>query len=166
MGRPTKLTPELTDKLCKLLAKGRPLIASCESVGIDDSTFRKWRSGWRKGEADKTGFFTRIARARAEGQLKLLDTALSGDPKGVSNGRSRCAQWALERTFANQYAPRLNVKLEEGLELILDDVERVCSSKDCGCYEEILAAISAREAGEPEAEAGSAEEDSGEAATD
>jgi transposase-like protein len=146
-GRPSKLTPELTEALCELLRQGKPLNASCEKVGIDDSTFRKWRAELKRGTADdaKVEFFTQVARARAEGQLALLDTALGGDEKGESNGPARCAQWALERLFPAQYAPRLNVKLEEGLELLLEDVERVCSSKDCGCYEAILTAVAARQ---------------------
>lgn len=157
-GRPSKLTEDLTEALCGLLSEGKPLIASCESVGIDSSTFRKWRSEMRRGDAAKVVFFTRIARARAEGQLKLLDLALAGDDKGVSNGPAKCAQWALERIFAAQYAPRLNVKLEEGLESLLEDVERVCSSKDCGCYEAILAAVAARQDGGAEAGGDSLEE--------
>lgn len=146
-GRPSKLTHELTEALCALLREGKPLLASCEKVGIDSSTFRKWRGDLRRGDTSKAVFFTAVARARAEGQLALLDTALAGDEKGASNGPAKCAQWALERLFPEQFAPRLNVKLEEGLEALLNDVERVCSSKDCGCYEAILAAVAARQDG-------------------
>lgn len=146
-GRPTKLTEELMEELCGLLAQGKPIKPSCELVGIDDSTFRKWRIAGRNGDPDMQEFFTRVARARAEGELNLWGVAVAGDGPGTSNGPAKCAQWLLERTFGTRYAARLNVKLEEGLEVLLGDVERICGSKDCGCFEAILAALAARQDG-------------------
>jgi hypothetical protein len=152
MARPTKLTAELQAEVVSQVSAGKPLEAVCESVGIDDSTIRKWRGLLQRGEAsdDVVAFFTALTRARAVGQLTLLDRVLAGDQKGESNGKAKGAQWLLERLWPNKYAPRLNVKLEEGLEVLLNDVERVCGSKDCGCYEAILARLAAREAGEGE----------------
>jgi hypothetical protein len=147
-GRPSKFTPELASELCKLLAEGKPIKPSCEMVGIDDTTFRKWRADAKNGDADKAEFFAQVARARAEGELLLWGIASSGDGPGTSNGPAKCAQWLLERTFGSRYAARLNVKLEEGLEVLLADVERVCGSKDCGCFEAILAALTARQDGD------------------
>lgn len=158
-GRPTKLTPELEAALLGLLAEGKPIEPSCRKVGIDDSTFRKWRALARGGDEALARFFTEVARARAEGELALWDIAKAGDTEGASNGQARCAQWLLERTFGQRYAQRLNVKLEEGLEVLLADVERVCGAKDCGCFEAILSKLAARRDGEGEAPG----EESGEA---
>jgi hypothetical protein len=152
VGRPTKLTPELVKELCDLLAEGKPIQPSCEKVGIDDSTFRLWRKQAREGKSEAlVEFFAAVTRARAEGELYLWGIAASGDAQGYSNGQAKCAQWLLERTFSNRYSQRLNVKLEEGLEVLLADVERVCGSKDCGCFEAILASLVARRDGESEA---------------
>jgi hypothetical protein len=150
-GQPTKLTPELQVELLGLLSEGKPIEPSCRKVGIDDSTFRLWRSKARQGDPALQEFFALVARARAEGELSLWDIAKAGDVEGSSNGQARCAQWLLERTFGNRYAQRLNVKLEEGLEVLLADVERVCGAKDCGCFEAILTALAARRDGESEA---------------
>lgn len=147
-GRPTKLTEELAEELCKLLSEGKPIKPSCELVGIDVSTFNKWRALAKRGDERYSEFFAMVARARAEGELHLLGIATSGDGPGTSNGPAKCAQWVLERSFGARYQPRVNVKVEEGLALLMADVERVCGGKNCGCYEEILTAIAAREDGE------------------
>lgn len=150
-GRPSKLTPELTAELIGLLSEGKPIEPSCRKVGIDDTTFRLWRSKARQGEERYQEFFALVTRARAEGELGLWDIAKAGDLEGSANGQAKCAQWLLERTFGNRYAQRLNVKLEEGLETLLADVERVCGAKDCGCFEAILTTLAARRDGDGEA---------------
>lgn len=156
-GRPRKLTPELQEQICDLVRRGKPIDVVCGAAGIDESTISKWRKELRDPETDPEiaaqleEFFKSVARAGFEGQLLLLDRIDVGDEKGVSNGPAKNAQWLLERIWPTKYAPRLNVKLEEGLDLLLQDVESVCSGKDCGCYEGILAQLAAREAGIAEA---------------
>jgi hypothetical protein len=165
-GRPTKLTTEVRKDLIARLAEGAPISACCAVVGIDDSTFRKWRTLARNGDAAMAEFFTEVARARAEGELKLWGIATAGDPMATSNGPAKCAQWALERQFGTKYAPRVSVKVEEELETLLDVVERICESKDCGCYEAVLEAVAARARGEevggPEGSPGSSPQSEGE----
>lgn len=146
-GRPSKLTDELEAELLGLLSEGKPIEPSCRKVGIDDTTFRLWRSKARKGEERYQEFFAAVTRARAEGELALWDIAKKGDDQGASNGTARCAQWLLERTFGERYAQRLNVKLEEGLESLLEVVDGICAAKDCGCHEAILTALAARRDG-------------------
>lgn len=158
-GRPSKLTPELQAELCGLLQEGKPIQPSCQKVGITDQVYRLWRSKARQGDERYQEFFAAVTRARAEGELALWDTAKAGDEQGSSNGSARCAQWLLERTFGERYAQRLNVKLEEGLESLLEVVDGVCAAKDCGCHEAILTALAARRDGGGEI----AGEESGEA---
>lgn len=142
-GRPSKLTPELQAAIVASVSEGKPLVATCEAEGLDDSTIRKWRGQVLRGQAEPqvVEFITALTRARAVGQLVLIDRVLAGDGQGESNGRAKGAQWLLERLWPNTYAPRLNVKLEEGMEILVGKVERVCGAKDCGCYDEILAAL-------------------------
>lgn len=138
-GRPTKLTPALRKQLVRMLEDGNPISASCASLGIDETTFRKWRARARsEDDPELAKFFVDIARARARGELKLYKRALRGDGAGRSNGPARCAQWALERQFGNKYAPRVNLKVEEELETFLDVAERVLPGEH---YEALLEAI-------------------------
>jgi len=151
-GRPSKLTPELKGELLTLLAAGKPMKACCAKVGIDEETFRLWRLRARNGEPAMVEFFGLVAHARAEGELHLWDIAKEGEGQDARN-----AQWILERTRGDTYAPRLNVKLQEGLEELLGHVERVCGAKDCGCFGQILAALNPGGDSSDEAAAASSE---------
>lgn len=42
IGRPSKFSPELCEKLCELLAKGLTVEQACAHLGISDRTFRRW----------------------------------------------------------------------------------------------------------------------------
>lgn len=48
----SKLTPELSDKLCEALAKGYSIPAACSVVGIVVQTYYNW---YNKGETAKSG---------------------------------------------------------------------------------------------------------------
>ena len=42
-GRPSKLTPEITEALCEALRTGLTYEDACLSTGIGVETFRRWR---------------------------------------------------------------------------------------------------------------------------
>jgi hypothetical protein len=151
-GRPSKFTPEIKDELLRLIEDGTPIRTSCAIVGINTSTYQTWKGIAGKDElSDEHAFFIDIARARAIGEKRLLDLARQGDGRQWSEGPSKSAKWVLERSFGKDYAPRLNMKLEELGDLTLGAIERVCGAKDCGCYAEIIAALGDIETGSGEA---------------
>ncbi len=143
MARPSKLTPELQAKICTLLSAGKRLDVACAECDVDRTTLAHWKAEAARGSEAHAEFTNAVARAFLIGEGQLFDEVRKGDP-------DKSARWLLERTRPRQYAPRLNVKLEEGLEVLLNDVEQVCGAKDCGCYEAILTRLAAREAGEGE----------------
>lgn len=147
-GRPTLLTDAVQASIVEAVRKGAPVEPSCEAAGVDPSTYYGWMRWGKEGKEPYATFSQAVRRARAEAELELLGTAKDGDEAGTSNGPAKCAQWLLERTRGNRYAARVNVKVEEELEGLLDVVERVCSSKDCGCHAAILEALAARDRGE------------------
>ncbi len=61
IGRPTKLTPELREQICELLAAGNCVSAVCDSVDIDRSTFHRWL---KHGEKGKEPFATLAAQVK------------------------------------------------------------------------------------------------------
>ncbi len=152
-GRPTKLTDDMQATICAALEAGKRLQVACAEAGITRSTLSVWRREAAKGSARHAEFFDAVSRAWDVNEGLLIETVKVGDDKGVSNGPARGAQWLLERTRPKQYAQRLNVKLEEGLDELLGHVDRICAAKDCGCYEAILSALAASETGEDEAAA-------------
>jgi len=42
-GRPSKLTPDLQTEVCRILALGCTITAACGVVGIDETSYQKWR---------------------------------------------------------------------------------------------------------------------------
>lgn len=150
-GRPSKFTPEIKAELLRLIEDGTPIRTSCKLVGIGQSTYQTWKAWAAKDlESEFAAFFIDIDRARAVAERNLIELARQGDSKSWSEGPSKSAKWLLERMFGNDYAPRIGMKLEKLGDLTLDAIERICSAKDCGCYSELLTAISAIETSESE----------------
>ena len=84
-GRKTKMTPELTAVMCKLLKRGCSLKLAAGMCGVHISTVHRWL---QKGERQTTGKFRefrdRLELARRAGQYRLLSIATTGaalDPK-------------------------------------------------------------------------------------
>lgn len=100
-----KLTPELTDKLVKLLDKGAFVNAGCDAVGITETTYYDWLSKADKaiedGREDKyTKFSESIKKAQGNGECKILQTILEicKDKKDWTG-----LAWALERRNHRRY---------------------------------------------------------------
>src|SRR6478736_1080998 len=64
-GRPTLCTPSLTKEICKPIADGHTIAASCESLGIGVSTFHEWRQKY-------PDFADSITRARAQARILFV----------------------------------------------------------------------------------------------
>ena len=84
MGRRSKYTPELLDRICLELSQGRPLTQICRAISADGEevaprTVRDWMS--EKGEDDKltpraVEISAAIARARELGEEALAEECL------------------------------------------------------------------------------------------
>lgn len=51
IGRPTKLTPELQEKICKYVANGNYFTTACQAVGISYQTYLNWLERAKAEEA-------------------------------------------------------------------------------------------------------------------
>jgi hypothetical protein len=132
-GRPTKLTPELQEKLCNLISRGFQLERAAELAGIGKSTFFRWKD---KAKTAKSGIYRdfreAVKEADAKAEIILLEsvrkTALggldqeetvtetedgekgSGDytKKRVTKKKSfpvwQASAWILERRFPERWA--------------------------------------------------------------
>ena len=73
MGRPSKLTPEVTKRLTEAIRAGNYYEAACGYAGIGYSTFRAWMV---KGEKAKSGkyreFVEAITRAEYEAEVRMV----------------------------------------------------------------------------------------------
>lgn len=71
IGRPTKLTPELQEKLCNLISRGFQLERAAELAGIGKTTFFKWKE---KAKTAKSGTYREFREAikEADAQAEIL----------------------------------------------------------------------------------------------
>ena len=73
MGRPSKLTPEVQERICQAIRAGNYYEAACAYAGIGYSTFRVWMI---KGEKAKSGkyreFLEAVTRAEHEAEVRMV----------------------------------------------------------------------------------------------
>jgi hypothetical protein len=98
-GRPSKLTPELQERILEYIRKGAFIERACQLVGIDQRTYHYWME---RGERDSTGeyfqFFQAATQARAQVQQVCIDIVLNDAPKNPES-----AKWFLERSFWSEW---------------------------------------------------------------
>lgn len=109
MGRPTKCTPELTERVCEALKKGVSIKSAMELAGCDESTYYKWRRraeeelarvdedarrSVRKSETPYVQFFKATTRAIAESEEWLVEKVREHVPRD-----GHLALKVLERRF-------------------------------------------------------------------
>lgn len=106
LGRPCKLTEELTSELTELLEAGNPLDTSARAVGVAPSTLHRWNARGRnalraaeEGEAitEEDALYVHlhqaVARARARSEVEALEVIRSA----ALSGTWQAAAWLLER---------------------------------------------------------------------
>lgn len=121
MGRPSKLTPEVQEKICNAIRAGNYYEAACAYAGIDYSTFRRWMI---KGEKTKKGkyheFCEAVKKAEYEAEMRLVAMW----QKHMPDNWQAIATF-LERRFPERWARRLDVKQEvQGQVKIEHDIAR------------------------------------------
>src|SRR5262245_23976863 len=72
-GRPTKLTPEVQERICKALAAGNTKVNAARLAGIAYSSFKLWmQRGNREGETAFSAFSASVKKAEAEAEDEKL----------------------------------------------------------------------------------------------
>ncbi|QFY11524.1 hypothetical protein GBF35_37525 [Nonomuraea phyllanthi] len=85
MGRPTKLTPELQEQLCRHLKAGHFLGTAAELCGGGRSTVHRWMAEGEAedGSTELRAFREAVTRARARAADVLIAAALADSVGGV-----------------------------------------------------------------------------------
>ncbi len=106
MGRPSKLTPEVQEKICQAIREGNYYEAACAYAGIGYSTFRMWMV---KGEKAKSGkyreFVEAVKRAEYEAEARLVAQWQKHMPENW-----QAIATFLERRYPQRWGKRLDVK--------------------------------------------------------
>jgi hypothetical protein len=75
MGRPSKLTPERQETICRILADGITRIEAAVGAGIDYSTFRAWvRRGRKQDRGQYRSFVEAVNEAESAAAREHLAT--------------------------------------------------------------------------------------------
>ena len=98
MGRPTKLTPEVTKTITDAIAIGATYQAAAEYAGVGYSTFLAWMV---KKAKNYVAFQEAVTGANAKARISLL----AAIQKPAREGDWRAAAWILERRFGDEYGP-------------------------------------------------------------
>jgi hypothetical protein len=102
-GRPSKLTPRLTRRLCDALRRGHPPRTACALAGVPHSTFYAWlERGKDDFESDLDTPLARFAASVGRARAELIDRLL----RVVDGGRPgwRAAIWLLEQRAPQHFA--------------------------------------------------------------
>ena len=134
MGRPTKMTPEITKRIGDNIALGLTYSLASESVGITYKTFNDWMN---KGKTENSGkyyqFYRYIQKRNAEGAKELLEN-LNASAKA---GNCQVCIWILERRFSEDFGKRVYRKTNAVSENLNQNVEIIVNDAD-GIREKIL----------------------------
>jgi hypothetical protein len=95
MPRPTKCTPELTEKICEYLASGCYVCTACQAVGISETTLGNWRARAAEGEEPYVTFVEATKEAEAKAELRALALVQKAMPEN----------WAAAMTWMERKFP-------------------------------------------------------------
>jgi len=112
-GRPSKLTPQLNNKLLGLIRIGTPMETACRACGLDYVTVREWiRRGKGEHERSPTPEYVNFAngydKAVAEAEISLLATINIASKKDW-----KAAAWLLARRHPDRWSEPKPTSLED-----------------------------------------------------
>lgn len=114
MGRPSRLTPEVQERVLTALRLGAPLAAAAGAAGISDRTLRRWMAEGRAAAESppsgrepaalrrKRGFFEEVSRAQDEAHVRYAAMLA----KAAKDGDFRAVSFALERRWPEHWGRR------------------------------------------------------------
>jgi len=106
MAAPSKLTPELQEKLCSVIrACACSVEAAAAAVGVDSSTLRRWRArGMIEEDGPYRAFCTALTHAREHSEATLSALIARAGQEDW-----RAAAFLLERRFPDRYGNQIKV---------------------------------------------------------
>lgn len=104
-GRPSKLTPEVTDRFLSAIRLGAPYQLACNYAGITYQTLLNWRD---RTEEAFLEFFEAIKVAEGEAAIQWLETL-----DKHSDADARWAAWKLERRYPHDFGRRDRMPIDE-----------------------------------------------------
>lgn len=101
MGRPTKLTPEVQDKIVTALRAGNYQETAATYAGVEPRTFYRWMERGENNPEDEPYRQFRQAVEKAKADSEVRDVALID--RAAADGSWQAAAWKLERKHPNRW---------------------------------------------------------------
>ena len=111
VGRNTKLTTELTEKICEALRAGNYIETACEFAGIVPATYYRWIADSEKPDAGVLLVEFREAVKKARATAEVRNVALIQQAAQDPN-KWQASAWWLERSFPNRWGRQQKVTQE------------------------------------------------------
>ena len=109
MPRPSKLTPEIQQKIGDGVSFGLTYALAAESAGITHKTFNDWMKLGRDSTSGKYfEFYQHIEKCNANGAKKLLQRLNDA----AEAGNCQIYMWVLERRFPEDFDRRVYRKMD------------------------------------------------------
>ncbi len=125
MARPTKLTPEVRDKIVKAISAGAYATVAAKAAGIGKSTYFRWLEEALKENAKPELVEFREAVKEAEAQAEIANIALIRT--AAQAGTWQAAAWYLERKHAERWGRTTKLQAElsgpDGKPIQIDDAK-------------------------------------------
>ncbi|MGH2973610.1 MAG: transposase [Solirubrobacterales bacterium] len=119
MARPTKLTPEVAERIVNAVRAGNYYEPAARSAGISPATFHRWIArGKRETKGAYYDFYESVERASAEAQVH----AVALIKKAAADGEWRAAAYFLERRHPEGWRRHESID-HEGSQLIVHTEE-------------------------------------------
>lgn len=100
MARPTKLTAEVSEKICRAIRAGNYPAVAARAAGISDATFYRWMEQGRNAKSGiHRDFYDAVGQAVAESEAHAVAILR----KASTNGEWRAAESLLKRRFPHNW---------------------------------------------------------------
>lgn len=115
MARPTKLTPEVVEKIVAAIRAGSYVETAASYAGVSKSSLYEWL---KKGATEKDGpfreFSIAVEQAMAHADVRDISVIAAAAQKGVW----QAAAWRLERKHPDQWGRRQVIQVGTGDEVM------------------------------------------------
>lgn len=101
MARPSKLTPEITERICMAIRAGNYAKVAAAMAGISETTYYKWLEMAELPNAKKEYKEFRESIERAEAEAEVV--AIARIRQAADNGDWKAAGWYLERKHGERW---------------------------------------------------------------
>jgi hypothetical protein len=100
-GRPSKLTPEIQERVVQALTLGNHRQDAAAYVGLHPRTLRRWLL---RGLDETEGPYADFLRAVVEAEARAKITAMGCITKAARDGDWKAAAWWLQKKFPHQFS--------------------------------------------------------------